>query len=183
MKRVLIVGVLVFLGIAILGIIYFFWASYANKVANKSNPIDYESKTDDAKKALLVYQRSRTSFASKVAVSIAEKLSENGYDVLMNYPGDYMTKDLSEYDLVILQSPIYMAGASSVLADYIKSIENYGDAKVIFCCTGMLNTMEEITSIKELFANSTLDGLIKITQSEFKNNNNLAWDYISELLN
>jgi hypothetical protein len=75
-----------------------------------------------------------------------------------------------------------MAGPSPVLTDYIKNIENYGDAKVIFYSTGMLNTTEEFTSIEKLFSNHPLDGLFKVTQSEFKKDSNIAWGYIQELI-
>lgn len=182
MKKILKAIVFTFLAIILLGMLWFAWASHANKTEHKSNPINYESKKEEAKKALLVYQKSRTSFSNNLAVSVAESLSENGYNVLMNYPGDYLSKDLSEYDLLIFQSPVYMATPSPVLTDYIKSIENYGDAKVIFYSTGMLDTTEEFASIEELFSNHPLDGLFKITQSEFKRDRNIAWSYIQEII-
>ena len=180
-KRIILIVVVVFVLTVGLGMAWFAWASHANKIELKSEPISYKSSSTDAKKALIVYQKSRTDFADNVLKSYTKRISENGYDVLVNHPGDYMSTDVSGYDLVIFQSPIYMAATSPVMNDYISSITNFGDAKLVFLATGMLESTEEFSSIEKMF-NNKLSCLFKVTQSDYKNDNDFAWNEISKLL-
>lgn len=181
-KKIILIILLLFVLIIALGIAWFAWASHANKMKLKSDSISYECGNSDAPKALIVYQKSRTDFAENVMKSYAKKVSEKGYNVTVNHPGDYMPKDVSEYDIVIFQSPVYMAATSPVMNDYISSINNFGDAKLVFIATGMLESEEEFSAIEELFNDHKLDYLFKITQSDYKKDNNYAWNEISKIL-
>lgn len=181
-KKIFLILLIVFLVVMVVGVIWFAWASRANKIELESDPVNYECQEEVAKKALVVYQTSRTDFANDVVDSYAENLSNNGYDVLVNHPGDYMPTDISEYDLVIFQSSVYMSQISPVMIDYIKGIEKYGDAKLLFVVTGMLDSTEEFTSIEDLFKEHKLTELFKVTQSNYKNNENFAWEKIKNSL-
>ena len=46
----------------------------------------------------------------------------------------------------------------------------------------MLESEEEFSAIEELFNDHKLDYLFKITQSDYKKDNNYAWNEISKIL-
>ena len=88
------------------------WIVKANDKENKDNAVSFD-KGNSSKTALIVYQNGRSSFSKDVGENIAKGLSEDGYKVITNQPGDYLEKDLSKYDLVIFGSPIYAGQTSS----------------------------------------------------------------------
>lgn len=182
-KKILKIVAIVLVSIIALGIVWFAWASQANKKKLSSNEKVYEATDSNAKNALLVYQKSRTSYASDVAASIANGLVAEGYQVTVNYPGDFVGTDLSAYDLVVFGTPIYMSQISSNLSDYINSVENWGQAKVVYYRTGMLeSTPDEDKAINELFEGKPLAGTTKIIQSEYKADKNVATNAINSVL-
>ena len=131
-KKVLIIisCILFMMIIALVG--WFVFARQINEKEQNSEEQVFFCNQKDAKKAMLIYQGSNTVFSRDVAKSIAINLSENGYDVVMNHPGSYLPADLSEYDLVVFGSPIYMASISTVIEKYINRVESFGNAIVVF---------------------------------------------------
>lgn len=159
-KKILKTVLLLLIVILISLVGWFVWASRANKIKYKSDPKEYSSNLD-AKKAIIIYQKGRTNYSELVVNNLAKKLSENEYYVLVDHPGDFLSKDLSEYDVVIFGSPVYISTLSPVLEEYIKSIENYGNAKVVYCVMGMLEAGEEIDAIKETLNDIPLTDVVK----------------------
>lgn len=178
-KKILKTMGIIFLVIIISGMAWFAWARQANSAKLDSNEKIYEASGNDGKTALLVYQKSRTSLAGNVADTMAKTIAEGGYQVTVNYPGDYLGTDLSGYDLVVLGSPIYMSGISSNLSNYMKSVENWGDAKVVYYRTGMLeSSSDEEKAVDELLTDIPVAGTFKILQSDYNEDSTVAAEAI-----
>lgn len=146
-------------------ICWFIWCFRANKVHYKNDPIQYTSESAE-QKALIIYQKGRSNFSSSVAGQIASGLNKAGYNVTVNHPGDFLPTDLSEYDLVMFGSPVYVSCLSSVLEDYIKSVAHFGNAEIIYYTTGVLETAEELKPVADTFHDITFTGTVKIAKAD-----------------
>lgn len=139
MKRGLKVLGKVFLGFIVLIIAVVLGFSWFVKANNK----DYgdhnqvlTSEKQNAKKALVVYQPSRGKTTNKIAESLAKGINQSGYEVTINYPGKHMSKDISQYSIVVFGSPVYIGKTSTTLSDYMKSIKISDSQKVLVFVTG-----------------------------------------------
>lgn len=88
------------------------------------------------KKALVVYQPSRSKLTEQIAEQIARGIKDEGYEVTINYPGKHMTDDISQYSIIVFGSPVYVGETSSTLADYMKSIKDFSNKKILLFATG-----------------------------------------------
>lgn len=152
-KKILLTIVIV-IAVIILGcVIAYKWIEGAGSREHKS--IEKVLKGDGSgKKALVVYQPSNTDFAKKVADNLAKGINEAGYDVTINCPGDFLPTDLSEYNLLVFGSTVYESKYSKVLGDYISSVTNFGDAKIMVYSTGMVpDVRAELDDLSKLFVN------------------------------
>jgi len=129
----------VFLGLIVLFIsvmLVFAWFAKANSKKHNNNAKTLKSDKVNAKKALVVYQPSRGKLTRKIAEQIAKGMNDAGYEVTINYPGNHMDKDISKYSIVVFGSPVYMGQTSSVLSDYMKSIKDISNEKILLFATG-----------------------------------------------
>lgn len=152
-KKILITIVII-IAVIILGcVITYKWIESAGSREHKS--IEKVLKGDGSgKKALLVYQPTNTDFAKKIADNLAKGVNEAGYEVTINYPGDFLPKDLSEYNLIVFGSTVYESKYSKVLGEYISSVTNFGDAKVMVYSTGMVpDVRTELDDLSKLIDN------------------------------
>lgn len=134
MKKVLQV-VLILLVVIIVGTIIFFkWAVNANSIVHKSS--EKKLFSSSSKKALVIYQPSRTKLTSTMADSIAETLNKSGYEVTINYPSQELKYDISKYDVLVFGTPIYVGKYSQVLESYMKTIKDFSNKKVLIFSTG-----------------------------------------------
>ena len=101
-----------------------------------SNEIIMKSEKSNGKEALVIYQNCRSEFPKEIATSLATGLNNKGYNVTVNTAGDFLPKDVSKYDLVILGGAVIAGHVGAPLQEYAKNIENFGDAKVILYSTG-----------------------------------------------
>ena len=157
--------VLVLLFIVTMGI-WFYWANKANSIHLKSNKVEIKAKNPINKKALIIYQKGRTKFAENIAKKLGEGISDSGYDVTINYPGDYMQDNLSEYSLILFGSSVYMSGYSKVLEEYINRIKDFGNGKLVIYTTGMLKEKLELDALETLFKGKKVDEKFKIVKSD-----------------
>ncbi|HCW53883.1 MAG TPA: hypothetical protein DG753_09130 [Clostridium sp.] len=161
MKKVLlIVGAVI--AVALVSVV---WICKANDTKNKNNPIKLGNGSSN-KNAIIVYQKGRSSYADKVAQSIGDGLVKDGYNVVLNQPGDYLEKDLSKYDLILFGSPVYAAQTSSQIKKYADSIVNYGNGKVICYCVGNVKDKDESKEFMNSF-NGKATGAFKVVKSDF----------------
>ncbi len=87
---------------------------------------------------------------------------------MVNHPGDFLPTDLSGYDLVMFGSPVYVSSLSPVLEKYIKSVKNFGKAKIIYYTTGVLETTEDLKPIPETFKGIKFTGIVKIAKVDLE---------------
>lgn len=156
---------IIFILIILVSVIVFFaWVSKSNSIVYEEKYTLLKNESKDSKNAIVIYQPSRTSFSEDVASQIAEGVHSCGYNVYLSTVCKNLDKDLSQYDLVIFGSPIYMSNYSSVIGEYIKSVSDFGQAKIIFYTTGMLNNTVEFDNIKKIFDKEVY--LTKITKDK-----------------
>lgn len=109
------------------------WVIDANTTVHKSKEVIIGS---GGKKALVIYQPSRSSLTKDMAEAIEETLNKSGYQVTMNYPSDQLTYNPADYEVIVFGSPVYAGMTSAVLENYMKSIKDYSGKKVLIFATG-----------------------------------------------
>ncbi len=137
---IIIVCILV-IGLGTLGGIQY--VTSAGNVKHASNEIVLSSE-GSTRTALVIYQPGRSDFAKSIAENLAKGLNDSGYEVTINYPGDFLSADLGDYDIVALGTTVYNGNFSPVLGDYVSNIRNIDNSKVLIYSTGMMtdNTSE-----------------------------------------
>lgn len=152
MKKLLIiagclVGIVVLL---IVGTMTFMFVLSSSNNAYKGEYTNVLKSTDtSAKKALVVYQPSRSKEFAKIADQLAKGLNESGYEVKISYPGKHLSSDVNDYSVLAFGSPIYMGQPSTALTDYMKEIKDYSNKKVIVFAIGSLKSSPEFDIFKE----------------------------------
>lgn len=159
MKKFLIVagclvGVVVFLIVGVMAFMFFLSSSNNAYKGEYKNVL--ESTASPEKKALVVYQPSRSKEFAKITNQLAKGLNESGYEVTMSYPGKHLSADVKDYSIVAFGSPIYMGQPSTALTDYMKELKNLSDQKVIAFSIGSLKAEAEF----EIFEKSLNSGKI-----------------------
>lgn len=179
MKIVLKVIFFAFITLVILfaaAMLFFFLIMHHNNSERKSK-VDV-LKTDYAapKKALVVYQPSMMSDCTKtVAYEMARGLNSNGYDVTVTYPGKNLSKDVSDYNVLIFGSPVYMGQTSSVLNDYIKGIQSFAGKKVILYTTGAADDSAQLDAMEKLLKDGGAPMKIGLMSKENEKNKAKAY--------
>lgn len=141
-KAFLILGVcIVVMGLGTLG--GTLYVTSAGNVKHKSNEIVLPG-TDSNRNALIIYQPGRSEFGADIANNLAKGLNDSGYEVTINYPGDFLSGNLEEYEIVALGTTVYNGEFSPVLGDYVSAIKNIENSKILIYSTGMMtdNTSE-----------------------------------------
>lgn len=137
-KILIIIGTSMALIIALTVIITAFVMVYVPAALTKeykSSPQTFTSKNHIGK-ALVIYEPARTDVTKKAATAIAKSLNKKGYDVTVNFPGNYLKSDISEYDVLVFGSPVYNSKGSPLVVNYIKRINGMNGKKVILFTTG-----------------------------------------------
>lgn len=152
-KRLKKAALVIVVTIVIIGLGSFAGIQYvtsAGNVKHKSNETILPSQGSSLS-AFVIYQPGRSEFAKDIANNLAKGLNDSGYEVTINYPGEFLPSDLGDYDIIALGTTVYNGNFSPVLGDYISGIKNIDNSKVLIYSTGMMtdNTSE-------------LDGLSKL---------------------
>lgn len=110
-----------------------------------------KSKNSNGKEALVIFQNSRSEFPKEIATSFATGLNNKGFDVTLNTAGDFLPKDVSKYDVVILGGAVLAGNLGSPLQEYAKSIENFQNTKLFLYSTGAgLDNLVELDNLEKL---------------------------------
>ncbi|EPY2277137.1 flavodoxin family protein [Clostridium sporogenes] len=150
-----------FLGFIVLLIsvgLLFSWFVKGNNKDYGDNAKILKSDKISNKKALVVYQPSRGKLTEKIAEQIAKGIKDEGYEVTINYPGNHMPTDVSQYSIIVFGSPVYIGETSSILADYMKSIKYFPNKKILLFVTGAQLENNELVKMEKNL------GKIKITE-------------------
>lgn len=172
--KVLLIIVLVLLGLGVafrFGVEqYYRWVIKANVIEHKDSEEVLKSTNANAKKALVIYQPSRTDKVKVLAYEIAKGINEQGYEVTLNYPGKFLPTDISEYSIIVFGTPVYETHPSSVLLDYMRSIKDCSEQKVILFASGYLKDTPELNTMKAALKGATPFAAIKYQQSSKEQN-------------
>lgn len=158
------------LGLFIAAMLFFFLILHSNNTV-KGNKIDtIKTSYTTSSKALVVYQPSLiTNSTHDIAYEIAKGLNSDGYEVTLTNPGKHISTDISAYKIVVFGSPVYMGQTSSVLNDYIKSINSFEHQKVILFVTGGADDSEQLTSLEKLLTKVKSPTKIAFKYNDTKN--------------
>lgn len=135
----------------------------------QSSPKQYTSK-NHTRNALLVYQPAWTDITKNAAYALAESLKDKGYNVTVNYPGSFLPKDVSNYDILVFGTPIYNGKGSKLITNYLKSIKSLNGKKLILFTTGSTTPLKydkAYTGIKDYMKNVS-----KVQRIKFSNKTN-----------
>lgn len=146
-------------------VIWMKWVIDTNKIVHNSNEKIISPQSNSDKKALIIYEPSRTDITAKMANTIADTLKDSGYEVTINYPSENLKYDISKYQVVVFGTPIYVGKHSIVLEKYINSIKDYAGKKVfIFATGGNKQDVEAVDYLADL-----VKGAGKIEKAKFVN--------------
>lgn len=121
--------------------------------ARPSKETILKSEKSTKKEALVIYQNCRSEFPKEVAESFSAGLNNKGFTVTINTAGDFLPKDVSKYDVVILGGAVIAGNLGNPLKEYAKSIENFGNSKIILFSTGgQGDNIVEIDSLENLLS-------------------------------
>lgn len=149
--------------------VFYKYVIHANVIEHDSSPVFIHSKATDAKKAFVIYQPGRTGKVKDMAYNIAKGLNDSSFEVTIDYPGEKIKKDISEYSVIVFGTPVYESHPSPVLLDYIKSVGDFSGKKVIVFSSGYLKDSPELDKIKALIKNPGTYKAIKFVSSDNDN--------------
>ncbi|HEY5583258.1 MAG TPA: flavodoxin [Ruminiclostridium sp.] len=177
MKKFLIVagclvGVVVLL---IVGMMIFMTILTSSNNAYKGDYTNILKTTDvSAKKALVVYQPSRSKELNKIANQLAKGLNESGYEVTLSYPGTHLSADVKDYSVLAFASPVYMGQPSTTLTDYMKGIKDFSNKKVIVFSIGSVEAAPEFEILQKSINSGVIYKKIKFIAKD-KGNEDKAY--------
>lgn len=161
------------------------WWIVSSGNAQKGNKEEkLSSNRQSPKKALIIYQPSKSAISSRIAHQIAKGMNDGCYEVILNYPGDHLSTDLSQYSVIVFGSPVYGEQPSKALIDYMSKIKGFPSQKIVLYTTGSVkNTMGyDGLTVMEKFLNGTKAvKKIKFLTKERKKNDPAAYNLGKEL--
>ena len=101
----------------------------------------------EPKSALIIYQPTKDNVAKNITKVIADCLAPNGHTVTINYLSDDLNYILSEYDIIVFGSAVYIGRFSLVLGNYI--LKNRLKNKKVIVYTIAPN-IKDITALNDL---------------------------------
>lgn len=126
-------------------------------------------------KALVIYQPAWTDCTKNAADALAESLHRKGYDVTVNYPGDFLPRNVSGYDVLVFGTPVYNSKGSPLVVNYLKNLNGLSRKKVILFTTGSTTPMEKDRAFDGI--ENYIKGMSQMQRIKFSNktdNNELA---------
>ena len=151
-----VLGILLVVLVVLIGTMFAWFVSRNNRPAG-SNPVQLGEDDFETKRALVVFQPSQSGIADRTAYAIAEGLLENGFFVLMEYPGEHLASDTREYAVVVFGSPVYVGRPSEVLLAYMERALFMDQQEVYLFSTGSVNDAPEWESMEKM-----LDGKVTV---------------------
>ena len=180
MKIVLwVVGVIIFLVIT-MAVSFGRIISESNRPRGNHEEV-LKSSLPSPKKALVVYQPSSSDMSSRMAHKIASGINSEGYEVILNYPGDHLPTTVSEFDVVVFGSAVYAGQPSKLLVDYISKIRVGSNCKVALYSTGSVKEELELDNMEKTLKDAKAYRKIKFNVNEKSENDIKAYNFGQEL--
>lgn len=165
--------VLKVIGIAALVAVLLVLRSYQNLSKQKQKPQERIIRRagdgpDPARRALLLYCRSRHDTLDRAAGIVAEELAGRGYDVTVNHPAGGLPYDAEDFDLLAFGSPAYFGSASAALLDYLKANPFRHKRVLIFVAGYTPDDQREIKQIRECISQKNSVVSIKVFKRDLE---------------
>lgn len=156
------------------------FTSYLN-TQKGTNAEVLSSDRQSSKKALVIYQPGITGVSSRMAHQIAKGLSDGGYEVTLNYPGEHLSADVSGYQVLVFGSPVYSGQPSKALTDFISKVKVFSDARIALYSTGGFKFYMELDIMDSALYGVKAYKKIKFFTGAKNENNKKAYDLGKEL--
>ncbi|MGW8113994.1 flavodoxin family protein [Caproicibacterium sp. NSD3] len=127
----------------------------------------YYTVTKPVGKALVIYQPAWTDSTKDAADALAESLQRKCYDVTVNYPGNFLPRNVSGYDVLAFGTPVYNSKGSPLVANYLKSLNGLSGKKVILFTTGSTTPMEKDRAFDGI--ENDIKGMFNMQRIKFSN--------------
>lgn len=173
--------------LVITSVVILFVAFATHAVRQNSVPRDdgqniFDPKGIDDGMALLVYQPSKSGHIDAIAQLIAEELFKNGYKVVVDRPSIDLSSHVSEYDLVILGSNVYVGQLSSLLIDYATNLSSLKNKTLGLFSNGKLDSTTEFSEIEQLVKGNPRVVTAKFVASSRATDAERVHDFVQDLL-
>lgn len=132
-----------------------------------SNTPQHYTVTKPVGKALVIYQPAWTDCTKDAADALAKSLQGKGYDTTVNYPGSFLPRNVSGYDVLVFGTPVYNSKGSPLVVDYIKSLGGFSGKKVILFTTGSTTPLEKDRAYDGI--ESSVKGMTEMQRIKFSN--------------
>jgi flavorubredoxin len=156
------------------------FTSYLNTQKGSSAEV-LSNNRQPSKKALVIYQPGITGISSRMAHQIAMGLSDGGYEVTLNYPGEHLSADASRYQIIVFGSPVYSGQPSKALTDFISKVKVSSDARIALYSTGGFKFYMELDIMDSALHGAKAYRKIKFFTSGKSENDKKAYDLGKEL--
>jgi menaquinone-dependent protoporphyrinogen IX oxidase len=173
LKKILIgVGVIIFL-MAVFMVLTALILSSNNKQKGV-NEEKMSAQGELVKKALIIYQPGGIS--SNIAHQIAKGINDGGYEVTLNYPGEKLRYDISEYSIIVFGTPVYAGQPSKALTDYMSSVKDFSSSKVMLYSVGMIENKVELDVMEKNLNGKKANEKVKFLTGSKKENDSVAYE-------
>lgn len=162
------------------GLTMFLVVSVNNRSAGSKEEI-LNGSQQASKKALVIYQPSKSDISSQVAHQIAKGLNAGGYEVTLNRPGDYLSNDISKYSVVVFGSPVFAGQISKALTNYMSKAKVSSSNKIVLYSTGSIQQTTELDNMEKFLNGSKAFKKVKFYTSAKTKNDKLAYDLGTQL--
>ncbi|MBZ4646014.1 MAG: flavodoxin [Clostridia bacterium] len=182
MIKKLLIGVAIVFGVLTTCMVLIVWmVASTNKPKGNREEI-LQSNQQLPKKALIVYQPAITDITSRMAHQIAKGLNDGGYEVTLNYPGEHLSTDISQYSLIVFGSPAYGGNPLSIVTDYMSRIKDFSSKRIVLYSTGANpDSLLELDNMEKFLNSTKAHKKIKFFVSANKENDKIAYDLGKEL--
>lgn len=180
-KKIVIIVIIALVVLSAISQIMRWWFTSYNNAHKGSKEEILSSSQNSLKKALIIYQPSITINSSRVAHQIAKGLNDGGYEVTLNYPGDHLSTDVSQYSVLVFGSAVYSGEPSKALANYMSKLKNLSSKRIVLYSTGSLKFYMELDAMEKSLSGTKAYKKIKFFTSAKKENDTIAYDLGKEL--
>lgn len=119
----------------------------SNKIQSEQSNKEEILYQEGSKNALILYQDSLLGLTKGIIEETAKILGGEGYRVTLNHPRSDLTYKITDYDLVVLASPVYAKKVASPIMEYARN-HDFTNTRVLVVVTGKLT--EETSEIEEI---------------------------------
>ena len=145
-KKIMFVTLLVLMIVGVPTIAFFEYSVYAETVS----PLEVKN-SSGSKNALVIYHPGLTTFSHDIAYALANRLAHNGWRVEITTASYQSPTNIDNYDLLVLEWPIYDFNPGPTLTNYIHRVGDFQDKDtVIVAIGGGINPFNAQNGMKQI---------------------------------